>query len=405
MHLFIVHQFPDYDNFVPIIINLKKKINLNFGIMNIFPVHNLKYYRFDKLLEKYKIQCISVSELNKKTKLINFLLYFITIVPNVIIKKLNRVWYYFYHKYILFNKKHVIVLIKKNKIKSINIDYGLPLRYKQIFHSACKEANIKYNCYLLGVELDCGHKFKSENCSLYDHTIMPNQNYIIDGNEESKKKFITIQSPRYSLDWINEVEDSYRYRLKEYSPDVTRRKLKVVIMTRPKYSEKTWQMIYEELKKISYIELKIKFKPRGQFRPLHSQKKIINKYNSSELINWADVIVAHSSSVLIEAIIKNKKILFLNFLDDLEKQKKINYIFENQYVVKNINSKEDLIKQIQNLKMSQTHIINDEKYQKSKQFFLQEIFGNNFFDIDNIYEKSFINIYSNEKKIFISKKY
>ena len=70
MHLFIVHQFPDYDNFVPIIINLKKKVNLNFGIMNIFPVHNLKYYGFDKLLEKYKIQCISVSELNKKTKLI-----------------------------------------------------------------------------------------------------------------------------------------------------------------------------------------------------------------------------------------------------------------------------------------------------------------------------------------------
>ena len=25
MHLFVVHQFPDYDNFVPIVINLKKK--------------------------------------------------------------------------------------------------------------------------------------------------------------------------------------------------------------------------------------------------------------------------------------------------------------------------------------------------------------------------------------------
>ena len=44
MHLFIVHQFPDYDNFVPIIVNLKKKINSKFGIMNIFPIHNLKYY-------------------------------------------------------------------------------------------------------------------------------------------------------------------------------------------------------------------------------------------------------------------------------------------------------------------------------------------------------------------------
>ena len=117
MHLFIVHQFPDYDNFVPIIVNLKKKINSNFGIMNIFPVHDLKYYRFNELLKKYKIEFINVSELNIKSNLINFLLKFITIIPHTIIQKLNRVWYYFYHKYVLFNKKHVVALIKKYKIK------------------------------------------------------------------------------------------------------------------------------------------------------------------------------------------------------------------------------------------------------------------------------------------------
>ena len=393
MHLFIVHQFPDYDNFIPIIINLKKKISSDFRIMNIFPIHNLKYYRFNGILEKYKISFISVGELNKKSKIIIFLLNFITIIPNAIIQKLNRFWYYFYHKYTLFNKKHVVALIKKNKIKSINIDHGLPLRYKQILHAACKEAKIKYNCYLLGVELRIGVKFKAEDFSLYDLTIIQDQNYTIDGPEESKKKFIILSSPRYSLDWINEVEDSYRYRLKEYNQDTSNRKLKVLIMTRPKFSEKTWQTIYEELKKISNIELKIKFKPRGQFRPLHSQKNIINEYNSSELINWADIIVAHSSSVLIEAIIKNKKILFLNFLYNLEKIKKSNYIFENQNVVENINSKEDLINRIQNLKINETYIMNDEKYQKSKNFFLQKIFGNNYFNKESIYKKEFIDIY------------
>ena len=34
-------------------------------------------------------------------------------------------------------------------------------------------------------------------------------------------------------------------------------------------------------------------------------------------------------------------------------------------------------------------------------FFLKEVFGNNYFDKKNTYEKSFINIYSNEKKIII----
>ena len=60
MHLFIVHQFPDYDNFVSITVSLKKKINSNIAIMNIFPVHNLKYYGFNALLEKYQIQFIDV---------------------------------------------------------------------------------------------------------------------------------------------------------------------------------------------------------------------------------------------------------------------------------------------------------------------------------------------------------
>ena len=94
MNLFIVHQFPDYDNFVPIIVNLKKKKNLNFAIMNIFPVHDLKYYGFNALLKKYKIEFIDVFNLNKKSIFINFLLKLLKIMPKGIIEKLNSTIYY-----------------------------------------------------------------------------------------------------------------------------------------------------------------------------------------------------------------------------------------------------------------------------------------------------------------------
>ena len=371
MHLFIVHQFPDYDNFVPIIINLKKKVNSKFAIMNIFPVHDLKYYRFNSLLKKYEIQFIDIGEINIRSILINLLLSFVKIFPNAIIIKMNRVWHYFYHRYVLFNKNHIISLIKKKDIKSISIDHGLPARYKKIFYVACKETNIKYNCYILGVQLDVVQKTKSEDFNLYDYAMIQSQILGIDDSEKNKRKFKRIASPRYSLDWLNEVEEMYRYKLKEYSPDTFDRKLKVVLMTRAMFSEKTWQILYEELKKINNIELKIKLKPRGQFRPLYTQKNIINEYNTSELINWADVIVSHASSILNEAIIKNKKILFLNFLFDLEKQEKRSYAFEDQHVVTNVNSKDDLVMQIENLKTKQTHIMNDEKYQESKKIYLK----------------------------------
>ena len=110
----------------------------------------------------------------------------------------------------------------------------------------------------------------------------------------------------------------------DYSSKLENRKLKVLLVTRPFFSEKSWRMIYENLKKIENIDLKIKLKPRGRFKPLHIQNDIVKEYNTSELINWADVIVSHSSSILVEAIIKSKKILFLNFLFELEKKKKLN---------------------------------------------------------------------------------
>ena len=40
--------------------------------MNIFPVHDLKYYGFNALLKKYKIEFIDVFNLNKKSIFINF---------------------------------------------------------------------------------------------------------------------------------------------------------------------------------------------------------------------------------------------------------------------------------------------------------------------------------------------
>ena len=393
MHLFIVHQFPDYDNFVPIIVNLKKETNSNFAIMNIFPVHDLKYYGFNSILKKYKIQFIDVFNLNKKSIFIKLLLNFIIILPKMIIKRLNRLWYYFYHNYTLFYKKHLVSLIKREKIKSINIDNSLPERYKKIFFSACKETNIKFNCYRIGVEMRQDIKIKAEEYSLFDHTIIQDQNFMIDTNKINDNKFIRISSPRYSLNWIKEVENSYKYKLREYDSNITKRKLRVLLVTRNEVSNKSWQIIHYKLKKIENLELRIKIKPRGQFSPLHIQENIINEYNTSELVNWADVIVSHSTSILIEAIIKNKKILFLNYLYALEKKKEFKYIFEDQNIVEYVNSIENLLKRIQYFKSNKINIDNNEKYQQSKKFFLQKYLGNDYFNKTITLKKEFINIY------------
>ena len=81
--------------------------------MNIFPVHNLKYYRLNQLLIDNGIQLIDVSEINIKSKVIKFFMKFIQIIPKKILERLDRIWFYFYHKFTLFEQDNLISFIKK----------------------------------------------------------------------------------------------------------------------------------------------------------------------------------------------------------------------------------------------------------------------------------------------------
>ena len=156
--------------------------------MNIYPVHDLKYYGFNSLLEKYKIELIDVFKINKKSILINILLNIIKIFPNLIIKKLNRIWYYFYHKYTLFNTSQLVNLIKNKKIKSINIDESLPEGYKKIISLACKETKIRFICYRIGIEMRKDIRLKIDDYNFYDNTIIQDENLNLDHTEENEKK-------------------------------------------------------------------------------------------------------------------------------------------------------------------------------------------------------------------------
>ena len=394
MHLFLVHQFPDFDNFVPIVIDLKKKTNLNFSIMNIFPVHDLKYYRLNQLLKNYDIGLIDISEINFKSKLIKFFLKFIKIIPKKILERLDRFWYFSYHKFRLFDQDSLEMFIKNKKIRSINIDKALPDTYKKIVISACKKMNVKINCYNLGIEMRKNIKIDPADFDFYDNVIIQDQNLIVKDYNIKSEKIIRVASSRYSLNWLQEVDNIYRYKLKNYSQKLNNRKLKILLVTRPFFKLKSWKMIQEKIKGIENIDLKIKIKPRGQFKPLHIQDNIVREYNTSELINWADVIVSHSSSILVEAVIKSKRILFLNFLFNLENKEEIKYIFEDTEIVEYIDSLEQLISKLKILRLN-NDFDSYEKYKKSRENFLLTYIDNDYFVDSKQLNKKLVQIYFN----------
>ena len=170
--------------------------------------------------------------------------------------------------------------------------------------------NVKINCYNLGIEMRKNIKIDPADFDFYDNVIIQDQNLIVKDYNIKSEKIIRVASSRYSLNWLQEVDNIYRYKLKNYSQKLNNRKLKILLVTQSFFKLKSWKMIQEKIKGIENIDLKIKLKPRGQFKPLHIQDNIVREYNTSELINWADVIVSHSSSILVEAVIKSKEFYF-----------------------------------------------------------------------------------------------
>ncbi len=393
MHLFIVHQFPDLDNFIPIILNLKKNTKSNFGIMNIYPIHDIQYYNLNNFLLKNQIKLINISDFNFKVKIILLLLKIILIFPKKLIKSLNRLWYYLYHNYLFLDKYNLIKLVKKNKIQTINIDDALPFRYKKIIASQAKKLNIKIIKYKLGVELRKKIYIDDDFLSS-DFAIVQDYSTQFNVPSEIKKKLYRITNSRYSKSWLRDVESEYNYKLDYYNPHLENRKLKVLLITRPLFSDNSWSAVKEEILKNSKIELKIKLKPRGQFAPLQIQDNILNEYKTSELINWADVIVSHATSVLMEAIVKNKKILFLEYLFKSENKKKIEYVFKNKSFIKNINSLAELFIELEKIGLNKKTLNNSMVDDEEKLNFLTEVLGKNW-DKENLFENNFLSIYKN----------
>lgn len=394
MHLFIVHQFPDLDNFLPVISNLKKQTNQKFSLLNAYPVHEIKHYNFHEILKKYEIDYINIYEISFRAKLVKFFLNLIKIVPNKIILRSKKFWYFLYHKYLFFDEKNILNLIKTKKIKTINIDHSLPDRYKSIFKNTLKKTEVKLITYKLGIEMRNNINIRSVTYENTDYAVVEDCSTQFKVSNEIKNKLFRITNPRYSLTWLNEIDKEYKYKLKDYTLNKNR-KIRVLLLTRPFFSYRTWEKIWNTLKKIDQIDVRFSFKPRGNFIPLNFQGNEIKELNTSELINWADIVIGHATSVLVEAIIKNKKIFFLKYLLEEEKKENINYVFENENFIEIINSHDEIIKKI-NFFINQEFPKNFDLsiYKNDIKNFLTNLIGNNF-DKENLFENNFLGLYKN----------
>ena len=95
MNLFIVDQYPELDEFAPIMHEISSNSEVKAAMMNMYPVQDIKKYDLTNLLiNESRIKIINLSSINIKNFLIIVCLKVILLLPKFILFRLNRLWFY-----------------------------------------------------------------------------------------------------------------------------------------------------------------------------------------------------------------------------------------------------------------------------------------------------------------------
>jgi len=388
MHLFVIHQFPDLDTFAPVIYKLDSKVKGIVKILSVYPVQDFRRYELVKFFLRKNIKYYSLSKINFKNCFLIFFLKILFFLPKFILVKLNFLWHYLYHYADLFDSNDICKFIKKEKIKSITIDNGLPTRFKKIFYNSCLKMGIKIIMIGVGANLRKNPKFDKSQFEYCDKFILSDKFVTNPENMSSKKEIVRIDSARYSKEWLEILEEINHLKLvnyKHYLPG--RDKLKIVIFSRPYIILEEWKKVEKKINSLDNVEVKLQVKPRGDLAPLHASRHASDQFTTSELINWANLIVSHISSVLLEVIMKKKNLFFLDYItkDKFKtsawhyykmESKKESFHLEDYSFFTKINSIDHLIREI--LSFSKNPQISKENELGNQENFLKKIAGNQY---------------------------
>lgn len=170
----------------------------------------------------------------------------------------------------------------------------------------------------LNLWYDKPRKLKSNtglSSTLTIFTPSDNDSRILESNYQNVKA-ITIGNTRFDRDWILFYQEKFldgKSSLRPFSGTKI-----VFMMSKMEYGLEARAVIRIINQASARRETRIILKPhtRGMSvdefsRELDSRVIIADKILSSELINWADIVFFTSSSIVFEAIVKKKKILYL----------------------------------------------------------------------------------------------
>ena len=308
MYIFFVDLAIDIDAIAPIVYKLNKEFPKKVFI---YSTNFIQNNEDNKLIEDLKINGVKYHKLHSNKfvfNLINLTLKIFNLLPRKFLDKFRFLYSYIYRNILSFDEDDLLKIFEQNNTKVVTLDESFPLKKIEVIKRACNKLNIKLILKPTGVEIFDTSQIKPENDLKYCDYFLTNSflrfNII---NSTFKDKLINLGSARYSNEWLKKLDTLFPVKSEE-------NKIKVGILLTQK--TQNFPINCVEIKKLledKDLIVKFKNKPRD-FMPNKCCDFFYDEMSTTGLINWSDLIIGVQASPLIEAIIKNKKILYLDYL-------------------------------------------------------------------------------------------
>lgn len=354
MHLFFVDQYISFDMMAPIIHRLSKKNKIFFYNFNkVQTFDNNKVHNFivnQKNIYEVKNLTSFFSQKFFFLVLINFIFF----LPTFILKKGFKFWRYIWVEFNFVSKEKLIKFIKENKIKTMSIDESLVEKKRRFLTEISKELNIPLimnhgGLYTIKAIKKNDLKFK-ESSFFLSPNILPILTYKFKKNYIKSGKYKQFGSPRFDLEWMKILEKIYKKKTKNDN-----KKIKVAFFLRPtSFSYDGIIKLLNQLKVMNNIEIKLNYKPRDVF-PTKCSNISKSDMQSSELIMWSDIVITYASSIILEAVCRDKPIIYLDYIK-IDDKNDISWFDELKFI-KKAKKLDDVIKGLKSFNRNKQNYI------------------------------------------------
>jgi hypothetical protein len=352
MYLFFVRHFNDIDHTTPVVWKMKKDnypvavycINPRYDIWSDYRLCFLKnqgvtvnylHHEFDQhrgrlheLMHARIQQCFAFQKRlaapnRRQSGILDRLLGQLAGMMGTLVYKLTRILYY--------DMRWARSILEHSGARAICFDHILPKRYVvNSFLKAAREMSIPALSLPHGVLLYTNEKTKPKSTdkrrfakfSRFDFILVPNQlrKEVLVRTGVAEEKIFVLGSARYCGEWI---EQNKTILPRVIESNINRSgKLKVVFMQ----SKPQCRVDLERMSKTigllaDLAEIEAMLKPHTR---IAGEKRHIDKTRlpnvshvlTAELCEWADVLLVVGSSVITEALMQNKPVLYLKYLHE-----------------------------------------------------------------------------------------